>query len=207
MSPDNSRPRSDPQVEGLVAEMVDAAVKKKVAEYKRVSLAFLAGVGVLFTVLIGSGLVSERSLILRLHDEIFGFESNLDRALSSNVAVSYSNEYWIGTHEDLARYQSVRFYADTTQRVQALIDIVHSGTGRKQIVAITVDTKRIWYDSADTTKVFDLTHDLLFERDISDRRDPVHQLTFAIVEGQGETGDRVLVRSLINVLGREKAGR
>lgn len=203
--PDLSQPA---EVRRYIGETVGAQVEAKLRYYRRILYAFLGGLGLIVAVLVGTGLVSERSLIEIVHDQIFGFERSLDDALSGSVAVSYNNQFWLGTAPGDDQVQSITFYADTTQEVEALVDISHVGTGRPLEVTITLDEApaSIWSKATDLHERLDITkamrgHDHLIARDVN-----VHRLTFGVQEG-APTEDRVFVSALVNVRGRDRARR
>ena len=94
---DDSSPPLPEHVESAVRRQVESVLAAKLAEYKRVVPAFLLGSGLLFTILIANRLISQNSLLVYLHDEIFGSERNLGSGINLRVALSYSNQFALTT--------------------------------------------------------------------------------------------------------------
>jgi hypothetical protein len=189
-------------VEGLIRERVEAVFAAKLAEYKRVGYAFLLGLGLVFSVLIGDGLLSKHSLLVFLHDEVFGgFEKNLASAMARSVNFSYSNQFWL---DKTTSTQFVTFYADKAQNVNALIEIKHSGGGQTRKVTIKLDNnekEKIWDSDQDLDlKPIDLTSLVRGPCNFCDAPN-VHHLTFSL-DGSA-AGDIVSFKVLLNVLGME----
>ena len=202
----NSQAKLSGELESVIERKVGEAFKKRLSELQGKVRWFLYGLGLLVIVLIANGLMSRHSLIALIHDQVFGFEETLDEAMREHVAVSYNNHFWLGVKEGFDQIQSISFYASKAQTVEAMVHILHSGTGRLLKINIRLD---------DTTEpIWDGTNDLAYARlSLSesirntlhqmDRPQNVHELRFEIEDVGERTNDRVFVRSLINVYGRE----
>jgi hypothetical protein len=195
-------------LETVVREQVDSALKAKLGEYRRLAYAFLIGLGLLVAFLTGNRLMSERSLLVVLHDQIFGieerFEKKVHQTIDNTVAFSYSNHFWLQFPNEST--QHIAFYANPKQRVIALVEIKHKGTGTPHRVAIRLNRR--------STPIWSETDDLDFERlDLSEQiREPtlfsagatnVHLLRFALEDPDAGAQERVFVRVLLNVVGLE----
>ena len=189
-----------------IDESVKHAVERKVAEYKRLAQAFSLGLGALIGFLIAQNFISSESLLVFIHDQLFGFEASLDRAMAKNIAVSYNNQFVLGDHPDLETTQSIAFFAKSPQRVEAWVRLTHFGVGEQRNVTI-------WLDDARDDPILSNDRDLEFSPTeltniLDDRRHHlgrpthVHFLNFDVAEDI-ETDDKVFVHVLINVLGRE----
>ena len=196
----------DENVARLAKEHLEAGLKAKFVEYRKLTYAFLGGLGLLIVLLIGSGLISQQSLLVLLHNQIFGFKKNLDLALRNSASVSYYQQFALGTQEDAVEYWNIGFYADKKQRVRLVLDIQHSATGRLHEVTIKLDEvdEPIWQGKKDWNfGRIELTEKLRSDEQISERPENMHFLIFSIDGEGGKTKDRVTVGVLINVLGWE----
>lgn len=185
-------------------ELVRAEISSKLAEYRRILYAFLAGFGLLVTFLVANRLMSEYSLIVAVHDQIFGFRQNLVQAMGSTVAFSYSTQFQLELPQP--RRQFINFYSDKSQEVVALVDIKHSGSGAQNRVAIRLNQNKdaLWSGDDDITfQRYDLTEDIRKPAVFAPGAYNVHTLTFAIEPESTNKQDRVVVRVLINVIGLE----
>jgi hypothetical protein len=200
---------STPQgLEEMVESRVEAALNSKINEYKKIARAFLAGLGLLTALVVGHGLLSGRSLLVMLHDEVFGFEGSLAKAMSNHVAVSYNNQFVLGSQANSESAQAIAFFAKNPQRVQAFIQVSHFGTGDRRSVSIWLDDDRNNPMTSDTKDFefaeIDLTEAIRDHQHRLGRPKNFHFLNFDIDESLVESDDRAFVHVLINVLGREE---
>ena len=202
-------PTSPSPIRPNIDEKVKIAVKKELKEYHKILYAFLLGVGLFVTISVVTGVISERSLVGLLHDYIFSFDENLNRALSHNVAVGYNNQFWLGTHSDLERTANVPFYYAHGQGQEAvlLLDIEHFGIGREHRVFVMLDQdpNPYWENKGDIHyHRLDLTRLMDSRGHATGGTENIHILTFDIDEEGEPTQDKVLIRALVNVFGREQ---
>ena len=188
---------------------------------------FCYGLLSLAALLVGSGLIAQRSLIVLLHDTAFGiettvrraledhlaaeFEPALNEALQDNLAVSYNNSFWLGTERDDSKQESVAFVAKGAQQVEVRFSILHHAIGTERVaVKVTLNetiTVRDW-TTADTQYYHvDLTTPIADQVNLQERPPDVHEITFALRDTSGEQpSNRVHVRCLISVVGLDEGG-
>lgn len=205
MPNEGSHPNLPEDLEAAVRQRVEAALEARIVQYRKIVYAFLAGFGLLGLILISNRIISEQSLLVMLHDQIFGFEQSLTRAMGGSVNFSYSNEFWLDPTEPV---HYLAFYANQAQTVTALIDVKHSGAGKQAPVTMRLDesANTIWAGSDDLHyRRLDLTAEIRKPAQLSPGADNVHFLTFSM-DGAHSAGvdDRVFVRVMINVLGLER---
>ncbi len=188
-------------LEAVVQRQVKAAVEAKIVEYWKIIRAFLLGLGLLVALLVANRLLSPESLLVMLHDQIFGFDKHLTRVMSRNVNFSYSNQFWLQA-KDQTQYMA--FYANKTQKVSALIEIKHTGVGEPRTVSIRLDDSPLWEgtDSIEN-RLWDLT-DLIKKPAQLALGENIHMLTFRADNRAEHAGDRVFVRVLTNIIGLEE---
>lgn len=186
--------------EAVIQRRVKDAVEAKVGEYRKIIRAFLLGFGLLIVFLAANRLLSTESLIVLLHDQVFGFDSQLRQAMSKTVNFSYSNQFWLDTKDPV---QFMPFYANKTQRAVSLIEIKHMGTGEPASVSIHLDDTSIWegIDSFDS-RLEDLTERIQKPAHLA-RGENVHILMFRVDGRPEHVGDKVFVRVLTNIIGLE----
>lgn len=198
---------SDIQEESI-KKIVDDAITGKIKEYRKIVIAFLSGVGILFIFLIVNGLVSKEALIVKLHDAIFGIdvEEKIQEYLLQEVAVSYNNQFWLGTDGNTNSSNQIFFYATEKQDVDAIVSLQHIGSGEMHEVFIKLDgLPASIYEGTDDInfQLFPLGSRLKEARTqffpTADKN--VHFLVFGIKTREITTDDRILVQVLINVHG------
>jgi hypothetical protein len=191
-------------IENVVRSQVENVVTAKFNEYKRIAWAFLLGFGCLFTFLIANRLISENSLLVYVHDQLFGTERGIDAAVNLSVALSYSNQFVLNRTTPV---QYLTFYANDLQTVVALVDVKHHGkdTPSKVIVRFDRMADPIWSgtDEMDFSKL-DLTPDIRKPAEFSPG-EHLHNLTFELdPAAPRNTDDEIHIRILINVIGLEQ---
>ncbi len=209
MTDSTAQTPTDPSLENAIERKVDQALKTRFAEYRKLTRAFLAGFGLLAAVLLGAGLITQQNLIRIIHAFVFEFEENLDRALAENVAVSYSNSFWLSTQGDGSRQHQVAFYADSAQEIRAFVEISHQGGDEPLEVIIQVPgaSDPVWRKAEDRKQsepALVLTKWIkeALDQDAEERH--FHLLVFNLGETGEESNDLVFVRTLITVSGREQ---
>jgi hypothetical protein len=205
MGDEDSHPNLPEGLEAVVQQRVEAALDARIVQYRKIVCAFLAGFGLVAVFLISNRIISQESLLVMLHDQIFGFEHSLTREMGGSVNFSYSNEFLLQPTEPV---HYLAFYASQAQIVKALIDIKHSGAGEQIPVTIRLNESAnpIWAGSDDLQfRRLDLTAEIRKPAQLSPGADNVHYLTFSIDSARtAEVADRVFVRVMINVLGLER---
>ena len=194
---------SESEIESAVAQRVHVALDAKIAEYRKILYAFFLGLGLFVLLITGNYLISNQSLLVMVHDTIFGSSQDLDDALRNSVAVSYSNHFWMSDSDGVE--QSIAFYAAESQTVVASIEIKHTGIGASYRVIASLDDIRIFTEREDYTDELTLNH--FIEESRFERPNKVRRLIFSIDDEGESTEDRVLVRVLINVRGLEEEGQ
>lgn len=188
-----------------IQQLVDDAVKRKVAEYRRLLYAFLAGFALLLTGLLGDHWWNDGELLQAIRARAVAFEVHISRMLGKTVAFSYTNQYWL---DNVTGQQSLAFYATRSQSVVAFIEVLHSGSGEKLPVSVLLDRRgtRLSRTEEDLHwEKLDLTKAIQAEGEEGDAgRDNVHYLVF-VAEHKRQSQDRVFVRVLLNIVGLEKA--
>lgn len=201
----------DPALSTKIQKHVDNAVDAKIAGYLKYVKGFLAGLAVLVTFLLAGGFITKRHLFRGVHEYMFPVDATLDRALAGNVAVSYSNSFWLSTQTDDAPVHQIPFFADSAQDVKAFLEVFHQATGARLKVTVQLAgaSGLIWSDtlnrSSDKPLLISKSLRQHFHDDFEDRSDNIHLLVFTVNDGGEDTQDRVFVRSLITVSGREGA--
>ena len=201
---------SDPVLSTKIQKQLDDAVEAKVAGYRNYVKGFLAGLAVLVSLLLGGSFITRQNLIRGIHGYIFPVESAVDQVLAANVAISYSNSFWLGTQADDEPEHQIPFYADTAQDVKAFLEVIHQATGARLAVTVQLAgaSGLIWSDtlnrSSDKPLLVSKSLRQHFHDDFEDRSDNIHLLVFTVSDGGEETQDRVFVRSLITVSDRER---
>jgi hypothetical protein len=198
---------SDIQEESI-KKMVDEAIAGKIKEYRKIVIAFLSGVGILFIFLIVNGLVSQEALIVKLHDAVFGVdvEKDIQEYLLQEVAVSYNNQFWLGTDGNTSSSNQIFFYATERQDVNAIVSLQHIGSGEMHEVFVKLDglPASIYEGSDDINfQLFPLGSRLEEARAqfFPTANKNVHFLVFGIKSRDIVTDDKILVQVLINVNG------
>jgi len=190
--------------QGLSRSEIEAMLEEKLRGYRKTAYAFLLGFGGLFVFLIANQLLSTKSLLVFLHDQMFGSDRYLGEVIDSSVALSYSEQFLL-TAADGVRY--VSFYANEPQRVVLLTDIKHSGTGARNKVIIRLDhlEKPIFHEATDLNfEKVDLTESVRAPAQFASSAEHVHTLTFQLDPEQINAGDVANIRILANVVGLEK---
>lgn len=188
-------------LEVVLQREVKAAVEAKIAEYWKIVRAFLLGLGLLVALLVANRLLSPESLLVLLHDQIFGFEKHLTRVMGKSVNFSYSNQFWLDPREPA---QFMTFYANKTQRAWARIEIKHMGVGEASTVSIRLDDSPLW-EGTDTfdDRLEDLTEQIQKPAHLA-RGENIHVLMFRVDNRPEHARDRVFVRVLTNIIGLEQ---
>ncbi len=204
MRPEESSTVSSDHSDFVRRSQVEEIVNAKIGEYKRIIRAFLLGFGILFVVLITNRLISQHSLLVYLHDEMFGSERYLGSAINKSVALSYSNEFALDSNTP---YEYLSFYANDPQTVIALIEVKHHGASSPNEVLVRLDQipDPVWRGSQDLDfNKLDLTDQVRKPAVMSSPADHVHNLTFQISRSNPKSDDHVHVRVLVNVIGLEQ---
>jgi hypothetical protein len=188
----------------LTRSDVETILEEKLKGYRRVAYAFLLGLGGLFVLLAANQLLSKRSLLVYLHDELFGSDRSLAGVIDSSVALSYSEQFSL-TPTDSIRY--VSFYASETQKVLLLTEIKHYGPGEPNRVIIRLDhlEKPIFHEAGDLNfEKYDLTELVKGPAQFASGAEHVHTLTFQLDPELINQRDVANIRILANVVGLEK---
>ena len=188
--------------EALSSTDVEKIIDARINEYKRIAKAFLLGFSLLIIFLIANRLVSQNSLLVFLHDQIFGSERYLAGAINKSVALSYSNRFELDSNTPI---QYLGFYANPTQTVIGLIDIKHTGADSPNAVLVKLDGEnQIWSGVQDLNfSKIDLTKMVREPAQMSSTIENVHTLSFQISRSNLSSDDHVYIRALINVIGLE----
>jgi hypothetical protein len=201
-----SLPQAEPPVsKAEIQRLVDDAIRSKIVEFRRLLYAFLAGLGVLLTVLLGDHWWNDGQLLDALRARALAFDLQLSRVLGKTVAFSYANEYWLDNN---TAQESLAFYANRAQSVVVLIQVLHQGAGSRVPVTIKLDQRpaALWQSAEDLQwSTIDLTDKLKATGDVSAAGPAnVHYLVFA-ADHSPRNQDRVFVRVLMNVVGLERS--
>jgi hypothetical protein len=200
----SATPTEQPISKDEIQRLVDEAIRSKIVEYRRLLYAFLAGLGLLLTVLLGDHWWNDGELLDALRVRALAFELHLSRMLGKTVAFSYANEYWLDNN---TAQESLAFYADRSQSVRVLLQVLHQGAGARVPVTIKLDQRAValWHGDEDLQwSTIDLTDKLKATGDVS-AAGPVnvHYLVFT-ADHSPRNQDRVFVRVLLNVVGLER---
>jgi len=197
-------PSSPEALEKLIAGKVTEGIDARVASIKRAAKWWLSGFGCLVAILIGTGLVRQENVFRSIHDSVFGFETSLNRSLERNIAVSYSHGFWLGLDPDVPQ-ETLSFYADESQKVVAIIKIQHEGSGERHDVDIRLasSSESLFRSSEDKEFRLNLTKSLK-EIPVDEAVKGTHLLAFSIADTGEVDEDRVFVRCLILVSGRDR---
>jgi hypothetical protein len=193
-----------PPSQGLSRADVEAILEEKIKGYRRIVYAFLLGLGGLFLFLVANQLLSKRSLLVFLHDQLFGSDRYLGEVIDSSVALSYSEQFSLAPAEGV-RY--ISFYASDTQKVILLTDVKHYGPGARSKVIIRLDhlEKPIFDEASDLNfEKVDLTESVRSRAQFASGAEHVHTLTFQLDPEQLNPQDVANIRILANVIGLEK---
>ncbi len=188
-------------IDETVTRRVDAAIAERARQTRKVVQAFLLGLGILVVFLIANGLLSRRSLLVLLHDQIFGYESSVSDMLDRRLSVAYSNHFWLTISDPK---QSISFYAHPSQHVEARIGITHQGATDRHNVRVFLDeSDDALYDDSEDRGYYhlDLDDAIRAHRHQGERPENVHELIFEIDETGTENS--VFLRCLITVRGLE----
>lgn len=188
---------------GLSRSEVESIIDEKLRVYRRIAYAFLLGFTGLIIVLVANQLVSRQSLLVFIHDQLFGSERSLREAIDKSVALSYSEQFTLGTDDPV---QYVSFYANETQKVIALVDVKHYGTGNRNKVLIKLDQMdELLYDKVDDLdfQKVDLTERVRKIGHFTSGAEHVHTLTFQLDPETRNPKDHTNIRLLANVVGLE----
>ena len=72
-----------------IQELIDSRIQATISQYRKIFYGFLAGLGVLIVVTVGSGLIAKQSLIVLLHDVLFELKEERDLSM---VVVTHNQE-------------------------------------------------------------------------------------------------------------------
>jgi hypothetical protein len=182
---------------------VEKIIDARISEFKKIAKAFLLGFSLLIIILVANRFVSQNSLLVFLHDQIFGTERYLAGAINKSVALSYSSEFMLTS---AAQVQYASFYANPTQTVIGLIEVKHSGPSEPSEVLVRLDQfpDPVWRGTEDLDfNKIDLTKMVREPARMSSPAENVHNLTFQLKGSNESPGDSVHVRILINIIGLE----
>jgi hypothetical protein len=184
-------------------KFVEAAIDQKVAEYKRIAYAFIAGVVFVLSLPLLDHLLNGDKIIASIKDQVIQIEPKLARILGPpRVALSYSNQYLLNAKTS---QQQFAFYATKGQQVKAYVQILHFGPDPQPAdVSISLDERvePLWHGRQDLTwKEVDLT-DELNKKGVISAAGPanVRFLVFRATYGTTTT-DSSLVSVILNVIG------
>lgn len=192
-----------PTVNGMTREQVEAVVEGKLKSYRTVVYAFALGLTCLIILLVANQLIAKRSLLVYLHDQLFGSDRSLSRVIDRSVALSYTDQFALRPN-DKPHY--LYFYASKRQRVVLLLDAQHTGTEHENKLLVTLDQI--------DPPLFDIALSQNFTRtEITDRTsspakgapsaENVHYLSFQIDQKDVNPNDQIFVHVVANVYGLE----
>ena len=194
-------------LEKLVDEKVSKAFEARQKEFRSRAKAFIAGLTIFIVFLVGFGFLTKKQVVVLLIDAVYPFEERLSNALAQEVAVSYNNVFWLGTAEELDKTQSISFYCSSSQDVKLQLLVQHIGSGEPVMIRIWLDESRdatIWEGVNELRYAeFNITEDVRSNVHQMERPENVHELHFELVDQSGESSDKIIIKSLINVIGRE----
>lgn len=194
-------------------EDIEAIVDKKLADHdkrlKEKFKYFIYGLVSLIFLIIITGLITKRNLIILVHDTIFNYpnktNSTIQKILSSEVAISYHRSFWLENPDQ--PNEKMLFYASPSQRVQVYIESSHYGTSieRRKVIAWLNETE-LGNPKADFKGGFkDITKKLFNEESsFSIRGENIHLLEFGLDQTQPiDLNDKVYIDCVIIVFGIE----
>jgi hypothetical protein len=203
----NTMPQKTPSATidtSITREQVEAIVEGKLKFYKTVVYAFALGLTSLFILLTANQLLSNRPLLVYLHDQIFGSDRALSELIDKSVALSYSDQFALKAQD---KPRNLYFYANKQQKVVIVLAVEHSGpTKHNSKLLVTLDQ----FESP----IFDSPVKLEFSNmDITDKTsapvhfapgpENVHCLTFQVDPKDIDPNDQLSIRIITNVSGLE----
>lgn len=191
------------EIEEVVDKAVQEAVNRKIAEYRKLLVAFVAGLGLLTGGFVLDTFFREGAFINAFRDQLIGFEPLLARELTPRVAFSYASSFWIQppNFDD----ESLAFFVREGQRVVARVEVLHQGAGEPLPIKIRVDNQDpIWQGTENQNwQEIDLTDSLKPKGGLRPVTDNVHYLTVSTPPHPRNKNDRVHIRTLVIVYGLE----
>jgi len=204
--------------QAFIKKVIDEAVDDRVGGALLRIKWFGWGLGATLAILIASGLVTQSNLVLEVLGKATNFEGYMSQIFEKKIAVSYHNQFWLGTGEGEDKVKKLIFYAGPGQTAEMRIDVAHVGPSERLKV-------RVWLDESNDDPIYERADNGPYQKDLvqlgehthqGSRPHPnVHELHFEIVEGfetvaeDGQTierpiEDRIFIAAMLNVYGREK---
>jgi hypothetical protein len=192
------------EVNKAIDEAVQKAVDRKVGEYRKVVLAFVAGLGLLTGGLVLDTFFRQGAFINAFREQLIGFEPLLAKELGPRVAFSYASSFWIQPPDFDA--ESLAFFVREGQQVKARVEILHQGAGDPLPIQISIDNQDpIPQGSGDKPwQEIDLTEKVNRQSEFRTVTGDVHYFTVSTPPHPKNQKDRVHVRALVIVYGLEK---
>jgi hypothetical protein len=185
----------------MTREQVEAILEEKLKSYRTVVYAFSLGLTCLIIVLVANQLVAKRSLLVYLHDQLFGSDRMLSEIIDRSVALSYTDQFAVRA-QDKPHY--LYFYASKRQKVVLLLDAQHTGTEHENKLLVTLDQI--------DPPLFDIALPQNFTKtEITTSRpakgapsaENVHYLSFQVDQRDVNPNDLIFVHVVANVYGLE----
>jgi len=194
---------------------IETRIKEYFSAYLRILKAFLLGLGIIFSVIILSGLITKQNLFVLLHDAMFGTKETekpiikkIKEAIINGAAISYQRSFIL---EDITQVEKMLFYAEPGQEVKIFLDIEHHGAKEERhLLMVELDEKSLYDNEKVIKKGFHTITDKIFPKDVkvASEGDKIHTLKFYLKDFS-ETGikiedikDKVSIDCIILVYGK-----
>ena len=203
----------------VIEAAVDAAVERRIGRIANNAKWFGMGLGFFLIALIALGLTNRSAVILEFLGGLIGFDDYIATHFDRTIAVSYHNQFWLGTGDDEDRRIKLVFYAAPGQTADLRVDVTHRGTGERLRVRawLNDETDDLLYNSNENGPDHSQIERLSSQTSQGSRPHPnVHEIHFELLEdvtvteidGQRTVApieDRVFIAALVNVYGQGKS--
>ena len=202
----------------FLKKTVDDAISDRVGGVMTRLKWFAWGLGAVLVLFIASGLLTKSNVLLEILGKATNFEGYMASVFEERIAVSYHNQFWLGTGHDEDQVTKLVFYAAPGQTAEMRIDASHVGPSDRLLIRVWLDENRdeLVYESSDNGPFHANLEDQINYEEQGSRPDKnVHELHFEIVEAFEvvvESGseverpieDRAFIAAMLNVYGREE---
>jgi hypothetical protein len=203
---DNFTEREVERIEGIIGgylssedgiNKIDTRIKNHFSTYLRVLKAFLLGLGIFFSVIILSGLITKQNLFVLLHDAMFGTEKpekplieKIKESITENAAISYHRSFMLNSPKP--RGEKMLFVAEPGQKIMIYLDVEHTGAmGNRHSLNVWLDDEELYYKKTNIKGGFkDITKYVFHEgsKAPSGQKD-LHKLEFNLSDFSDEDED------------------
>ncbi|UCH96299.1 MAG: hypothetical protein JSV88_05440 [Candidatus Aminicenantes bacterium] len=188
---------------------IETRIKKYFSIYLRILKAFFIGLGIIFIVIISSGLITKQNLFVLLHDKMFGTKEHLiekiKEAITKGAAISYHRSLIL--EGPRKRNEKMLFFAESGQEIMIYLDVEHSGDmENRRLLNVWVNEDELYYQKEDIKGGFKFITNKVFPKDgkVPSGQQNIHTLEFNLSDYQSQDlEDKVIIDCVIIVSGKK----